>query len=203
MGITERKAKEKLEMRSLILRTAMRLFLDEGFEKVTIRRIASEIEYSPATIYLYFRNKNEIIFALHMEGFEKFYALQRTILSVKDSWERLRQHAKAYMTFALENPEYYDLMFIMRAPVEKIQAMKDVGIGLRSYDFLKENVRECMDAGYIPKGNIDVAAFAIWSFTHGMAALIIRQRCKMIPDEALGAVVEGAIDFMTKGIVIR
>jgi AcrR family transcriptional regulator len=200
MGITERKAKEKLEMRSLILRTAMRLFLDEGFEKVTLRRIAGKIEYSPATIYLYFKDKNEIIVALHKEGFEKFYSLQKTILAVKDPWERLRQHAKAYMTFALENPEYYDLMFIMRAPIEKIKADGDAGTGLRSYDFLKENVRECMDAGYIPKGNVDVAAFAIWSFTHGMAALIIRQRCRMIPDEALNAVVEGAIDFMTKGI---
>lgn len=197
MGISERKEKEKGKMRELILGTAMRLFLEEGFEKVTIRRIAEEIEYSPATIYLYFGNKNDILFALHNEGFERFYRQQQTILSIKDPWKRLRQHAKVYMTFALENPEYYDLMFIMRGPGKKIKADHEWGAGMRSYDFLKQNIRDCMEAGCLPKADPDVAAFAIWSFTHGMASLIIRQRCGMIPKESINAVIDGAIEFMT------
>ena len=58
MGINERKQREKEVMRGSILDTAMKLFLEEGFQNVSIRRIAEKIEYSPATIYLYFRNKD-------------------------------------------------------------------------------------------------------------------------------------------------
>ncbi len=141
MGIAERKEKEKREMRELILETAKRLFLEEGFARVTIRRIAEKIEYSPATIYLYFRDKNEILFSLHAEGFEKFYKRQQTILSVKDPWKRLRKHGEVYISFAMENPEYYDLMFIMRAPVKELKAKKEWEVGMRSYEFLKENIR--------------------------------------------------------------
>jgi len=203
MGIAERKEKERQEMRVLILDAAMRLFLKDGFDKITLRSIASEIEYSPATIYLYFKDKKEILFALHTEGFERFYRMQQTVLSISDPWERLRQHARVYMAFAVENPEYYDLMFIMRAPGEKLKADGEWGVGLRSYDFLKDNIRACMDAGCIPRSDIDVAAFAIWSFTHGMASLIIRQRCAMIPEALLNSVVSGAIEFMTSKISSR
>ncbi len=69
--------------------------------------------------------------------------------------------------------------------------------GMRPYDFLKENVRACMEAGFLPKTDFDIAAFAIWSFTQGMASLIIRQRCGMIPQKTISAVVDGAIEFMT------
>jgi AcrR family transcriptional regulator len=61
MGIKERKELEKQKMRKLILDNAMKLFLEKGFENITIRHIAEKIEYSPATIYLYFKDKDEIM----------------------------------------------------------------------------------------------------------------------------------------------
>jgi AcrR family transcriptional regulator len=201
MGIAERKEREKKEMRAVILDTAMRLFLDEGFEKVTIRRIADKIEYSPATIYLYFKDKNEILFALHADGFEKFYRRQQTILSIKDPWKRLRKHGEVYLSFAMENPEYYDLMFIMRGPVSELKAKKEWEIGMRSYEFLKENIKACMEAGYLPKADLDVAAFAIWSFTHGIASLVIRERTVKFPAEMLPSLIRGAFDFMMRSII--
>lgn len=200
MGTSERRQKEKKEMRGLILETAMKLFLKEGFEKVTIRRIAEKIDYSPATIYLYFKNKNEIVFALHDEGFEKFYIHQQTVLSIKDPWERLKQHAKVYVSFALEHPEYYELMFIMRGPAKEIKKKENWEIGMRSFEFLKQNTSECMKAGYLIETDLDVAAFAFWSFTHGIASLIIRDRCIMCPDELLNSFVEGALDFIMKSL---
>ncbi|MGL1180856.1 TetR/AcrR family transcriptional regulator, partial [Vibrio parahaemolyticus] len=59
MGINERKEKQKLELKRLILDASMKLFVEEGFENVSIRKIADLIEYSPTTIYLYFKDKNE------------------------------------------------------------------------------------------------------------------------------------------------
>ena len=79
MGIFERKERDKQGMRKLILDSAMSLFLEEGFGNVSIRRIAESIEYSPATIYLYFRDKDEILFALHNEGFEELFRRQKKL----------------------------------------------------------------------------------------------------------------------------
>ncbi len=201
MGITERKELEKLNMRKLILNTAMKLFLDEGFENITIRRIAEKIEYSPATIYLYFKDKDEILYTLHNEGFEELYRRQQTTLSIKDPLARLRKQGELYISFALENPEYYDLMFILRGPAKKIAEKNERDIGLRSYEFLKKNVEECMEAGLLPRTDVEIAAFSLWSQVHGIASLIIRDRCAMFSEENIGYFVKGALNFMMDGIL--
>jgi AcrR family transcriptional regulator len=201
MGIVERREREKKRMRTLILGAAMMLFLKNGFEKVTIRRIAEKIEYSPATIYLHFKDKDEILYALHSEGFETLYKRQQTILAIKDPLKRLHKGAEIYLSFALEKPEYYDLMFIMRSPIKKIKEKKEADIGLRSYELLKRNVEDCMKEGMLPQADPDIAAFSFWSQVHGIAALIIRDRCSMFPDEQLPSIVRGALNFMMDNLL--
>jgi len=196
MGIAERKEQEKSEMRGLILKTAMNLFLDKGFENITIRNIAEKIEYSPATIYLYFKNKDEILFVLQREGFEKLYEHQISSLKLDDPLKRLHKHGEAYIQFALENSEYYDLMFMMRGPVKEMQDINNCDIGLKSYELLKTNVEECMEAGLFPRTDIDVAAFSLWSYVHGIASLIIRGGGIMFPEERINYIVEEALNFM-------
>ncbi len=201
MGIIERRELEKQKMRKLILDTAMKLFLEEGFENITIRRIAEKIEYSPATIYLYFKDKDEILYTLHSEGFEELYRRQRTTLSIEDPLKRLRRQGEVYVSFALENPEYYDLMFIMGGPGKKIKEKKDWEIGMRSYGFLKENVKECMEEGLFDHADLDIATFSLWSYAHGIASLIIRDRCLMFPEGKIRHIVKEALDFMLDGIL--
>jgi len=200
MGITERKEREKQEMRRLILNTARRLFVEEGFEKINMRRIAEEIEYSPATLYLYFKDKDEILYALHTEGFEMLYQRQQTLLAIPDPLERLRLHARIYITFALEHPEYYDLMFIMRSPTRKIEADHSWGVGLRSYQVLKENISACIEAGLLKGARLETASFAIWSLVHGAASLYIRGRCVILPQEHLEGLLNDAVTFILDSI---
>ncbi len=201
MGIAERKELEKQKMRKLILKTAMKLFLEEGFENITIRHIAEKIEYSPATIYLYFKDKDEILYTLHNEGFEELYRRQLKTLSIKDPLKRLREQGEMYISFALENPEYYDLMFIMRGPAKKITENKEQDIGMRSYEFLRENVKECMEEGLLPEANVDIAAFSMWSHVHGISSLIIRDRCATFFEEQIDYFVKGSLNFMLDGIL--
>jgi AcrR family transcriptional regulator len=196
MGTAERKAKEKLTMRRLILQAAMKLFVREGYENISLRHIAKKIDYSPATIYLYFKDKNEILHALHTAGFEMLYERQKTVLSIADPLKRLQKHGEIYVRFALENPEYYDLMFIMRGPAETIRETKEWGVGLRSYDCLRKNVQDCITAGVFSGVHPDAAAFSLWSHVHGMASLIIRNRCAMFPQEAMQFIVDGAHKFI-------
>jgi len=203
MGITERRESDKRQMRTRILETAMKLFLKAGFERVTIRAIAQEIEYSPATIYLYFKDKNEILFALKELGFDKLHEAQQRVLSVKDPWKRLRKQGKVYVSFALNNPEFYDLMFIMRGPIKAMKEKKKWEASRRSYELLRDNVQACLDAGMLKRTNTDAATFAFWSLTHGIASLVIRERCVMFPQEHLHSIIEGALDFVMDNIAHR
>ncbi len=202
MGITERKGREREQMKSLILETAMRLYVEEGPESVSIRRIAERIEYSPATIYLYFRDKDEIMFALCNMAFGKFNEGLSEMAAVADPLERLRVGGQAYVRFALENPEYYDLMFILRSPGKTIAEKDDWEIGMRSFDMLRDNVRDCISAGIFPEDtDVDAAAFAIWSLVHGIASLVICRRVKCLPDMDLNTMINQALEFMMARLV--
>lgn len=196
MGIVERKKRERQNIRRLILDTAMKLFIEEGFENVTMRRVAEIIEYSPASIYSYFENKDDILYVLYLEGFEELFRRQQSVLAIKDPVKRLRKHGEVYISFAFDRPELYDLMFIMRAPVRKIRERDDGDIALVAYGFLKQNVKECMDAGLIPRTNVDVATFSLWSLVHGMASLIIRERCIMFSEEQQKSIAMDSLDFI-------
>jgi AcrR family transcriptional regulator len=201
MGITERRERDRQEMRELILRHAIKLFLKKGFENVTIRNIAESMEYSPATIYLYFKDKDEILYALHTEGFQKLINMQQTIQGIEDPLERLRKHGQVYVRFALDNPEYYDLMFIMSATGRKIKEhQQEWKVGIDSYDLLRQNVQECMSKGLMHSGNVETASFALWSLVHGMASLIIRQRCLMIPESQLDGLVLDALAYVSSSL---
>ncbi len=90
-------------MRGMISRAAMKLFLTEGFERTSIRRIAQEIEYTPGAIYSYFKDKDEILYALHNEGFDRLAVAFSTIPPSDDPFEDLRHCGEAYLRFALEN----------------------------------------------------------------------------------------------------
>lgn len=200
MGIKDRKERQKQEIRRLVLDTARKLFLEEGFEKVTIRHIAERIEYSPATIYLYFKDKDEILYELHTEGLNELYKRQQQVLKIKDPLKRLQKHAEAYLQFAMENPEYYDLMFIMRAPFKCIKDVQHWEIGMRSYDLLKQNVKDCIDAGRIHGNGLESAAFSLWALMHGVASLIIRERCIMFPEEVVPSIVKGATAYILDAV---
>jgi AcrR family transcriptional regulator len=197
---TIKRETDKDKMRGLILDTAMKLFLREGYERVTLRAIAREMDYSPGIIYWYFKNKNDILFALHAIGFEKLDAKQQETQAIKDPWKRLLRSAENYLSFALKNPEYYDLMFIMRGPAKMMKEKRNWTSGLASYEMLKKGMRECIAAGHLIRTNADVAAFAFWSFLHGMASIIIRERGVMHTPKRLGAVVKGARAFMMASI---
>jgi AcrR family transcriptional regulator len=200
MTIAARKERQKEEMKGLILETAMKLFLEEGFGNVSLRRIAEKIEYSPSTIYLYFKDKDEILYALHTEGFNELYRRQQSIPVTKDHLERIRKHGEVYLKFALENHEYYNLMFIMRSPAKKFENGEVWNVGLRSYEFFRRDVKAAIDAGVFKSADPDVATFALWSLVHGIVALILRKRCTMMDAEQLPVIAQQALNLVIDNI---
>ena len=201
MGTQERRQRDKEEMRTRICRAAMKLFLSEGFERTSIRRIADAIEYTPGAIYSYFEDKDAILFALHDEGFDKLYAMQTAGPPLDDPYDRLVRCGEVYLRFALENPEYYDLMFIMASTGKQIADERhDWMRGLRSYEHLRTIVNDCLATGQLPPGDPEAVTFAFWSAVHGMAALVIRQRCVMLPPESVGWISRSAIQYVLDGL---
>ena len=198
MGVKERKDRQKTEMREAILSAALKLFSDDGYDNVTMRKIADEIEYSVGTIYLYYKDRDEIFFELHKLGFEEFYKRQLAVQGVKDPLQRLTDHGLAYIQFAIDQPLYYDLMFISRIPARTINKQHEWISGSRTYDMLKLNISQAKDAGHFKNVDVEVAAFSLWSFVHGISSLFVRDRLMMVPSEAIKQLVTGALKFLER-----
>ena len=196
MGVKERKERQKTEMREAILSAALKLFSDEGYENVTMRKIADKIEYSVGTIYLYFKDRDEIFFELHNRGFAEFYQKQLSVQHIKDPIERLFAHGMAYIEFAMEKPEYYDVMFISRTSAKTLHQFEHWMEGERTYGLLKLNIKQAIEAGHFLGVDLEVAAFSLWSFVHGISSLFVRDRMMMIPPEAIKPLVNSALRFL-------
>lgn len=179
MGVKERKERDKAEMREMILQSAHKLFIDRGFEEVSIRNIAESIEYSPATIYLYFKDKNEIFYALHNEAFKKFNDQMATSLStIADPFDRLIGMGEKYIQFATEHPKYYEIMFIMDSPMDCDENREEWEEGNRALASLENLLINCQQVGRFQGQDPRVLAFSIWSYMHGMCSLSLRKRLR-------------------------
>ena len=183
MGVKERKERQKIEMKDLILQSAHQLFLEKGFEEVSIRNIAEAIEYSPATIYLYFKDKDEIFYALHGEAFKIFNTFVSSVVTIKDPLERLFALGDKYIEFAFLYRNYYDIMFIMISPMECDKSSEGWIEGETALNFLESIVQECINAGHFKGQNPRILSFTIWSFMHGTCALALRNRMKHYPED--------------------
>jgi AcrR family transcriptional regulator len=201
MGIAERKEREKSEMRSLILDAAMKLFLELGYEHVTLRKIAEAIEYSPGTVYLYFKDKNEILYDLQKRAFSLFFESQNSILEkFLDPEQRLYKLGEAYIDFALQNPSHYELMFILTAPMACLAEGAEWEEGGKAFEILLRTVTECMQKGLIPEGDPMAASLLFWSSMHGLVTLSIRGRLVGIPVEQHRVLFQNTINYLQKTI---
>src|SRR5689334_5079222 len=117
MGIKERQERDREAVRRSILDAARELFVREGYENVSIRKIAERIEYSPAAIYGYFPSKDDIFFGLAEEGFRLLHGGRDSdaTLETLPPLERIRTIFLRLYEFSREHPQYFALMFVDRS----------------------------------------------------------------------------------------
>lgn len=180
MSSADRKAREKEELKALILRESMKLFVEKGIEKTTIRNIADAIDYSIGTVYIYFKDKNAILHALHTQCFTELGDKFKVLYHVKDPMERLKAMGKLYIQYAMENPDKYDLMFSLKEPMEFLNDIraKEWDEGTANFEVLRTTVQECIMAGHFKGHNLEPLSYLIWSCVHGLCSLEIRARTK-------------------------
>jgi AcrR family transcriptional regulator len=119
MGIKQRHERDREAVRRAILDAARDLFVSEGYQNVSLRKIAERIEYSPAAIYGYFAGKDDIFFALAEEGFRLLGDPQRTEAAdarpSASPLDRLRGIFWHFYEFSRQHPQYFLLMFVDRS----------------------------------------------------------------------------------------
>lgn len=173
MGVQERKTRHKEDLKKEILKAARELVTERGWESTSIRNIAEKIEYSPATIYLYYKDKNEIIFDLHREGFRLLVSYLGVLQGVNDPFERLKAMGRAYIRFALDNQDVYKLLFVMEEPMRHVasSAAPDWDEGDKAFGLLMQTVGDCQKTGYFKGLQTVNLSFVIWSTMHGLCTL--------------------------------
>lgn len=174
MGIRERKERHKENLKRWILDAAIALLLQEGYEAVSIRRIASAIEFSPTTIYLYYKDKSDLLLALQKEGFKMLRSEFATIDKIDDPFERLKALCKSYLRFAFEHPEFYELMFLRKESLQGLKKIsKEGGNGKKVIQLLLPILEDCQRANYFSGQDLHSFSVMVFSQGHGLISLYL------------------------------
>jgi len=162
------------ELRSRILEQARILLLKEGYLAVSMRKIAKAAGCTPTSIYIYFDNKDALIHALIEEGMEKLHgALVAAAGEKADPRQRLEGICLAFLQFGIQNPAYYEIMFLLhpekmeRYPTDKYRRAR------RNLELFADTLREARtDCSFDPM----LSATVLWSLLHGSTSLLLAQR---------------------------
>lgn len=201
MSIKERKERARLEMREHILTAAKEIITNEGIESLSIRKIASGIEYSPAIIYHYFKDKEAIVDTIMAEGYKKIVDSLKALQSIEGGpAERLKSSLRKYIEMALlMSEEYKSVMLnssssilqhtsvLFKGASEERQAIKIL------YKYLKDNYLRSSEEYFI-----ELTAQIIWSSIFGLIIRIIIE--KDLKQEQKDILIEHNLDFLINGL---
>jgi len=201
MGIAERKIRQKEEFRASILEAAWQQVLSDGWQSLSIRKIADAIEYSIPVIYNHFENKEAILLEFTKEGFQK---LADVLLEVKNKHnepsEQLEAMAHAYWDFAFEHKEYYQLMFGLGIPacemVNQIAEMKLMTSVMIS------TIQEAIASSSNTETNYFLKYHTYLSILHGLVSIEMIQKIGK-PDPEKKMILQDAISGFIKSLVIN
>lgn len=196
MNATYRRQKHKEELRTEILAAARRIFVVGGYESFSMRKLAEKIEYSPGSVYLHFKNKEELFDCLVEESFARLLKTLRGLLNGRerqDPVEELKKGLRAYVEFGLRNPNDYRFAFMLRPPVKK-RPYKVHG----AFEALRCKVRQCVEARRFRAIDVETTAQALWASVHGITSLLIqRPAFPWVPKkEVIAQVINAAIDSL-------
>jgi len=191
MGTTERRMREKEKVREAILGTAWNMVKEEGWQSLSIRKIAGAIEYSVPVIYDHFENKEAILSEFAGTGFRLLTKkIQQAYEKTESPADQLRAMAGAYWNFSLKNKAYYQLMYgvgMACCEGEKCRADRN------GFDhFIMEAIKNIIKKSKQPATDSCLKYYTFWSILHGLVSIRIMgsspvsaQLDKMVLDDAI------------------
>lgn len=169
-----------MDKQEQILTSATQIFLKDGFGKASMRKIAKGAGCSVGTLYLYYKNKDELFYDVQKIAFNHFLNYMKPLMDIEHPVERLKKIGETYLFFALQNPDYYDLMFIIEAPMNAVEENEGWQKGTQLFNTLKFTLVECIEKGFTHHKDINALSYLFWSMVHGMVSLAIRDRVKVM-----------------------
>ena len=178
MGVKERREREKSETKDKILDAARELFVTEGYEGVSMRKVAEKIEYSPTAIYVHFADKEELFRELCHRDYAALAEVFQSSMISTDPIERLKQIGAIYIDFGTRYPNHYKFMFMTPVPVHEPDETDREIMGnpeVDAYAFLKWAVQQALDAGCFRDEftDADLISQTLWASVHGVISLQI------------------------------
>lgn len=196
MGIAERKIRQKEEFRASILEAAWLQVMTDGWQSLSIRKIADAIEYSVPVIYNHFENKEAILLEFTREGFQK---LADVLQGVKDRHDgpaaQLEAMAHAYWDFAFENKEFYQLMFGLGIPacdrVNKISEVKTMSLVMIS------TIKDAIAISKKPDADYFLKYHTYFSILHGLVSIQMIEKSDKPAAEKKMILQDAVLGFIT------
>jgi AcrR family transcriptional regulator len=205
MGISSttsvsRRERLRSEIRQEILDAARDLFVKDGYEAVSMRKIADRVGCSPGTLYLYFQDKSAILQAICLETFAKLDKMMERLNEDRtaDPLQRLRRGGRQYIQFALDHPQHYLVTFSIQDHYYSTVEKASMQAGLQSFECLKEAVRQCVDAGLTRSTDVDEIAQSLWALKHGLVMLLISE--SGFPFIERNRLIDSVLDIGIEGI---
>lgn len=193
---------ERIDLKEAILSVARAKFLQGGARNVFIREIASHVNHSVGTIYLYYKNKSDLIFAIREDGFNRLMKTFDGFSALTDPVDALRKMARSYIEFVVEQPLMYDLMFTPAVPVKGKTEYANPALSV--INTVHQQVRLCVYQHRFPFDDHEMATIIILGLFHGVATLHARE-CFRKTDLSKGVYniyesVDRFLDVITKKI---
>jgi AcrR family transcriptional regulator len=160
-----------LRTREAILDAARQIIGESGVEGLSIRAIAERIDYSPASLYEYFGSKEEILAAVCWQGHNRLTAQMTAVDATLSANDYLLAIGKAYIAFAVENPDYYLMMFTNPAFAGSAQEQQQAE---SSFTILLTAVQRGLDEGLFQRRagyDLMEMAYTAWAMVHGISML--------------------------------
>ncbi len=198
MGIAERRLRQKEEIRSRILVTAWQMVKEEGWQSLSIRKIADAIEYSVPVIYDHFENKEAILLEFGKEGFGLLIKKMQQAKKKSDNpAEQLTAIADAYWNFAFKNKEYYQLMFGIG--IACCETDKCIPEESAFRNLVMEPINAILNEKKKKAVNACLKYHTFWSVMHGLISIKMMSYSE-IADELNKMVLDDAIEGFIKNL---
>jgi AcrR family transcriptional regulator len=182
----KRREEHKADTREAIFRAAAELLDEAGYPAFSLRKLAARIGYTPTTIYRYFRDKDELVIAVMLEGYAAFTrALAAATARSDDPFEQLDALGEAYVEFGLAHPVMYRVLFMtrpdiwLRIPPERVAAV----CGEDSFSLLVGAVQRAIATGRTRTKDVEGTSLALWALTHGIVSLCLAMPNMVDPAE--------------------
>jgi AcrR family transcriptional regulator len=191
-----------MSLREDIVDVSKELLLKDGFSKISMRKIAKQLDVTATSIYLYFKNKDELLLALIDESINNLNRqLKDALIPTAGPIEQLEVLANAYIDYALNNPQEYEIIYMVRPeempkyPKEKFEQVR------KTYEILADIIRKGKEGQFFEVDDPLISAYTLWAQIHGIVSVVLNKRLDTrIPKDLF---LEQAVENIIQGFVIQ